>query len=125
MLGKSKVFEVPQETAKALFNSERAFVGFCGGANNISDALTWLHDISRKPPKLNEVEMLFVTSKKQIFHANTFKSFLEISDKYFSIGSGSKFALGAMASGATPLEAVKAAAKLDPYTGMGYVALSM
>jgi ATP-dependent HslUV protease subunit HslV len=35
----------------------------------------------------------------------------------FSVGSGGEFALGAMHAGATPLEAVRIASKLDVYTG--------
>jgi len=35
----------------------------------------------------------------------------------FAIGSGSEFALGAMHAGATPLEAIRIASKLDIYTG--------
>lgn len=34
-----------------------------------------------------------------------------------AIGSGSEYAMGAMLAGATPYEAVKIAAQLDPYTG--------
>lgn len=37
--------------------------------------------------------------------------------KSFAIGSGAKYAMAAMACGKTPAEAVKVAAKFDPFTG--------
>lgn len=37
--------------------------------------------------------------------------------KVFAIGSGSRYAMAAMACGKTPAEAVKIAAKFDPFTG--------
>lgn len=38
-------------------------------------------------------------------------------DAFYAIGSGSDFAMGAMAMGADAKEAVRVAAKFDPYTG--------
>lgn len=43
--------------------------------------------------------------------------FQEITDEEFAVGSGRKFALGAMAFGATAKEAVKIAKKMDSGTG--------
>lgn len=40
-----------------------------------------------------------------------------IKDKFYAIGSGAPFALGAMTAGATARGAVKAAAQFDCYTG--------
>lgn len=40
-----------------------------------------------------------------------------IKDEYFAIGSGGPYAMGAMAMGATPEEAVAIAARFDPGTG--------
>lgn len=37
--------------------------------------------------------------------------------KSFAIGSGAKYAMAAMACGKTPAEAVRVAAKFDPFTG--------
>ena len=37
----------------------------------------------------------------------------------YAIGSGMHYALGALKTGATPKEAVVAASKLDPMTGLG------
>lgn len=41
----------------------------------------------------------------------------QINDEYFAIGSGGPYAMGAMAMGATPEEAVAIAARFDPGTG--------
>lgn len=40
-----------------------------------------------------------------------------INDEFFAIGSGAPYAIGAMAMGATPEEAVALAARFDPATG--------
>lgn len=44
---------------------------------------------------------------------------LPVEDKYWAEGSGGQIALGAMAAGATAVEAIKIAAKHDSYTGGG------
>jgi len=41
---------------------------------------------------------------------------IRIADEYYAIGSGASFAIGAMDMGATPVEAIKIAAKRDPST---------
>jgi 20S proteasome alpha/beta subunit len=46
-------------------------------------------------------------------------AWLVVDQPYYAIGSGSPFALGALAQGASAKEAVEAAAKSDPFTGMG------
>jgi ATP-dependent protease HslVU (ClpYQ) peptidase subunit len=45
--------------------------------------------------------------------------------KTFAIGSGCKYAMAAMACGKTPAEAIKVAAKLDPFTGGAVRTLSV
>ncbi len=41
----------------------------------------------------------------------------EVIDDFYAIGSGAKVALGAMACGKSAIEAVRIAARFDPYTG--------
>lgn len=41
---------------------------------------------------------------------------LKITDEYYSVGTGGHFAIGAMDMGATPVEAIRVAARRDPST---------
>ena len=66
-----------------------------------------------------------LNDKGEIYHATNFSNWLRICDKHYAIGSGMHFAQAAMASGKTPLEAVKIASKFDPSTGMKFNKLVM
>lgn len=44
---------------------------------------------------------------------------ITVEDDFYAMGSGRKFALGAMHSGQNPMQAVQAAIELDPYSGGG------
>jgi ATP-dependent protease HslVU (ClpYQ) peptidase subunit len=120
MLGKTKIYEVPAETAKAVFGCNKVLVGFCGNAMPIDRAVKWLWEPTTKPPKLKNMEVVMLTDKKEIYHGNDFRSLLKVEDKFMAIGSGMQYALAAMHSGKTPLEAVKIASKFDTMTGMGF-----
>lgn len=48
-----------------------------------------------------------------------------IKDQFYAIGSGGPYAMGAMAMGATPEEAVAVAARFDPNTGGEIEALTL
>jgi ATP-dependent protease HslVU (ClpYQ) peptidase subunit len=52
-------------------------------------------------------------------------SWMKIDEPFFAIGSGSTTALGAMHAGATTAQAIKAATKVDPFTGMGVKTLKL
>lgn len=41
---------------------------------------------------------------------------LELQDKFYAVGSGAQYAMGAMAMGATPEKAIEVAARFDPST---------
>ena len=125
MMGKTKIFDVPKETAKAVFNSDRVLVGFCGNAIPMQRAVEWLWNPTKKFPKLKEIEILMLTDRKEIYHGNDFRSLLKVEDKFMAIGSGMTYAIAAMTCGKTPLEAVKIASKHDPMTGMGFNELKL
>jgi hypothetical protein len=120
MLGKTKIFEVPADTAKGVFGCKKVLVGFCGDAVPMNRAVRWLWEPTSRSPKLKNIEVLVLTDRKEIFHGNDFRSLLKIEDPYAAIGTGMQYALGAMRSGKTPLEAVKIASAYDIYTGMGF-----
>ena len=120
MIGDTKVFTFNPDVAQELFNTKVAYCGFCGDAGAWGNVVNWFIDPSQKPPKVKEIEMILLTGKKEIYYANSLNNWMEIHDKYWSIGSGMPYALAAMATGKTPLEACKVASKFDVMTGMGY-----
>ena len=97
------------------------YVGFSGDVDGIPDVVDFYHNIEdyKKPPKVN-VECLVLTEDKKLFTFVNPGKWLQIKEKYYAVGSGAQFAMGAMEAGKTPLEAVKIASKKDPMTGMGF-----
>lgn len=68
----------------------------------------------------NEVDSysrVLVSVQGSVYEIGSNFSVTRESSGVYSVGSGSDFALGAMAAGASPAEAVKIASKLDSYTG--------
>lgn len=96
-------------------------VGFAGTANDIITAVEFfsMPDNFKKVPNIKGLTGLVLTAQEDIFMFNDLGRWLGVNEPYASIGSGSPFALGAMAAGATPKEAVKAATARDPFTGLG------
>lgn len=116
----SKILELAPDVSKHLFNSDKAFVGFSGNTSAWGAAVAWFLDPSSKMPNLrNGVELLALTSNKDILYSTTMATWLPIKEKYYSIGSGMPFAISALELGKTPKEAVLFASKRDVYTGMG------
>ena len=95
-------------------------IGFAGRADDVMTAVQFFSepDSFKKIPGI-AIDGLVLTEQGNIYAFNSLSRWLKMDEKYAAIGSGSTFALGAMDSGATPKEAVKAASKRDPYSGMG------
>ena len=123
LLGRTKIYELDQ--LAETFGAKKVFVGFAGSAEQIGKAIGWFHDPTGKFPKLSGLEAVALTDKGQIWHSQSLANWVEITQPYFAIGSGCSYAVASMATGATPLEAVKIAAKFDIYTGMAYNKLEM
>ena len=66
-----------------------------------------------------EIDALFVLPNGDVWHISTGESAqaMKVDAPYHAIGSGWKYALGAMAHGATASQAVEAAKKHDGHTG--------
>lgn len=96
-------------------------MGACGDADKMGTAWAWLEDpVSyQKMPKLKGVEFVALTSDGDILTSSNLINWIKVDEPFYSIGSGSHFAIGAMASGKTTSEAVRTAMKHDPQTGMG------
>lgn len=98
-------------------------VGFAGQA----DVCLELADYFRYPdtykgiPRIPGGKMtgMVVTADGSIFQFTNPGKWLLVRDKVFAVGSGALVALGALHAGASPKDAVLAASKVDPFTGMG------
>lgn len=120
--GDTKLIDCP---FPEMYGAKRAIIGFCGGATDWAHAVSWLHTPEGKVPRFREVEFMLLTDKKKVFHSVDLLKWTPISDKLFAIGSGAAFAVGAMASGMTPEQAIAVAEKYDPYTGLGTRSLTL
>jgi ATP-dependent protease HslVU (ClpYQ) peptidase subunit len=117
-----KMFELPIQSAQALFNTDKVVVGFAGGVDAITQCMDyfsapWEYE---KPPNVKNIEIVGLTGNKAIFTAWNLKQFVAVNEPFYSIGSGMNYAMAAMASGKEPLEACKIAGKFDCNTGLGY-----
>lgn len=115
--GTTKILTVSPKLCAEMFGVEKAYVGFCGNADNWANVVGWFATPEEKMPKLSGIELLMLTSTKEIFHATTLKNWLKIDEPFFAVGSGMPFAMSAMATGMSPKDAVKFAHKFDPSTG--------
>ena len=115
---KTKVFKIEHNE---LYFTEPFLVGFAGDANEMMDVVDFFThpDIYPKPPRLRNTTGLVLTESKKIYTFSQVGTWILLDSPYASIGSGSSFALGALSVGASPRDAVKAASKIDPFTGMG------
>lgn len=115
----TKVIQLVGQHCIDLFECDKAFIGFSGNASQWASVVGWFTDPTQKPPRLKDLELLMLTSKKKIFHSNVLTEWVGLTDKHFSIGSGCAYALAALECGKSPKEAVLIASKRDCFTGMG------
>jgi len=71
------------------------------------------------PRKGRTAEFVVLTEDHKIYIFYSPNKWILVDGPCYAIGSGMHYALGAMQSGATPREAVIAASKLDPHSGLG------
>lgn len=109
-----KIFKVPQGWAAG-----------CGDYDNILEIVCWLQegadrdDMPTLPDKNDTDVIIIVPSGKVQWLSWPYLRFVELTEERVSFGSGSEFALGAMAAGATAKQAVAIACRYDPHTGQG------
>jgi hypothetical protein len=123
--GNHKMLVLEKEVAEAFFNAKKAIVGYAGRADAIGSVFSWLSEPTEKPPKLNNSELIVLTSNKQIYTSFNLTDWIFVDKPYYSIGSGSHFALGAMAASKGPSKAIEVASGLDPGTGMGITEIKL
>lgn len=95
----------------------RSIWGVCGDMDNGFKFLEWVRSGGGQDPDLNEDDfsVLELTRRGMYLWGPTVIR-LEIHEAVFAIGSGAAYALGAMAAGATPEEAIAIAAHWDTGT---------
>jgi len=101
-------------------------VGLSGDTENFSSVLSFfLNPIEHKKAPRLKGEGAILTEDGRIWSFTNAGNWMQIYEPYYAIGSGMHFALGALAAGSTPVEAVRYAAKLDPSTGMGVTKIDL
>lgn len=95
-----------------------SLIGFCGNIEHCLKFIEWRRNPDAKPNFEERTwEALELTADGRMLWWSMELIPIVIEDEYYSVGSGSNYALGAMAMGATPSQAIKIAAIYDPSTG--------
>lgn len=104
--------------SQKILRGTRQLVGYAGDAYAGVLLATWVLEGMRGPPpamKRGTVSVL-VLRHDGLFQMDGRGVLLPHTAEFFAIGSGGDYAIGAMARGATPEEAVEVAAEFDSHT---------
>jgi 20S proteasome alpha/beta subunit len=109
------------EAAK-VFRWNHALVGMCGSDCPTNDVVKhWLKSLLAEPKvkglKNSDFELLIIPADGSLRLLYSDGRGLFLNRLFYAIGSGSDYAMGAMAHGASAEEAVRIAAAFDAYTG--------
>jgi 20S proteasome alpha/beta subunit len=104
-----------------LFKAKGHAIGFAGNQGvGLKFVDWWRAGKPGKCPLDDESEALVMDlATGRCYHYEEDGHPIPVEDKFASIGTGSDFAIGAMAAGATAVEAVKIASKWDNCSGLG------
>lgn len=122
--GGPKIIKCPPNE---MFGQKDDFLmGFAGIAHEMITLMDFFMnpDAGIKLPKTRDTKGLVLT-KGGIYMFDVPGQWMKIEEKFMALGSGSISALGALHQGASPLEAVRVASKVDLYTGMGFKTLKL
>lgn len=101
---------------------EPFYIGYAGTVEKAHGIINWLrYPDEIKRPKHDGSSFLILTEKGKLITFNDPHpdGWIEVNEPFFAIGSGAAFAQATMLAGLSPKDAVLAASKLDPLTGMG------
>jgi hypothetical protein len=116
-----------QKLFKKKFGEKEVIIGTAGETGSGLVFVDW-YGTGKDPPDFLTGEADFqclVLSDEGLFEFDKWCRGEKILDKFYSVGSGAKAAMGAMWAGKGALEAVKIAAKVDPYTAGPFVQMSL
>jgi 20S proteasome alpha/beta subunit len=113
----TKIFRVSKGNRTVLY----------GAAGNSCDAQEFHQWVigNRDEPKLTNLHILCIDENGHVFWTDECMNWCKFEDGIMAIGSGGKFALGAMKAGASAYEAVKIACELDIDCGLGIDTLTL
>lgn len=102
-------------------------VGLCGNIDEFSIVYEFFSDPMsvKKAPKLKAGTGLILTDDGKIWTFCSANNWIAVDQPFYAVGSGMNFAMGAMAAGASPYEAIKQTCKHDPNSGMGVTKIDL
>ncbi len=110
----------PKVHTKKLTKTEDGhLIGFCGSVRDAKRLLLWFHrgHVLKRLPELEACSLLIVTPQRQVITVDSDGTVCPLLDHRFAIGSGSAYALGALAMDASGPEAIEVAMRFDTSTG--------
>ena len=115
---KTKVYEV--KAHKDVYHTD-FIVGFAGTASDMVTVSSYFQypELFSKLPRVRNLMGLVLTAEQDIFYFESYNKWVAVNEPYAAIGTGSHYALGALAAGLSPKAAVRVAMKHDAFTGMG------
>lgn len=72
-----------------------------------------------KLPRTRATKGIILVPNGSIYMFDNPSTWMQVKENHWAVGSGSLTALGAMHAGASTKDAIKAAMKVDPFTGGG------
>jgi ATP-dependent protease HslVU (ClpYQ) peptidase subunit len=110
---------------RAINEDGREVIYGCAGLTHECSAYTrWIRG-EIAAPAFTDISVLSIDRKGRIWHTNQSMHWIQIKVKYWAIGAGCDYALGAMAAGKSAIEAVKIESKFDVHTGLGVDVLEL
>ena len=123
--GDSKIIKVPEKTSQKVFGQDVVYIGFAGEAGSWGQVVSWLHYPEEALPRCKNLELIMLNGNCEIWLGNNLRNWTEVKQPYFAIGSGTPYAIAALAAGKSAKEAIKISSKFDPNSGLGVKTYSL
>lgn len=117
--GGDRVYRCHKIFEKDTLREGKVLIGTAGESSPALLFVDWYGTDQPKPTELLESEAdidIVVLSKRGVFAYDKWCRGEKIIDRFYAIGSGTKAALGALHMGASAIQAVAIACKIDPYS---------
>lgn len=108
---------IVNERTKKLFKVGKCWIAMSGNSQNCAIALQWFRDgMPKEKPELQDNFSAYVWDGQKLVRYECALTPMPQNVKIAAGGSGIDVALGALAAGADAVQAVKIAARFDPFT---------
>lgn len=116
--------EVPTGGALKIWRSVapdgRAYLcGASGLGEHCRGFRAWLDGKGDKPTFNENFSAIVIDERRRIWYRNADTGYARVRLKVWALGAGCDYAIGAMAAGATAVQAIKIASKFDVWCGFG------